>query len=212
MHLQAPDLQGRDEVLLAINPDMVNLVFYRMWQKGVLDVKIDQAFVDKKKAEIGLRAGLLGSIPQQRGIDPETPIVIDVSPGLWPFLDTTQKDPVFTVAPVILHVKTGQGNKIMDAALSLIVGIEPDLQNEMLSLKLPAFDVKFMILNKDLHASGEYDGLVKVFFDGIGGTLGSLLRYMTVPGLQKLLGDTGRLRARIEDGFLMISVEWKEEQ
>jgi hypothetical protein len=118
------ELQG---LRLVLRDELINVVLHELWRGGHFDLRVDQDFLEARKAEVALVAGFLGDA--LKGLpdppDPETPMWVRLSPRLPP------------VATLDLPVSAGLRLGIGDLALEFWAeGGSAPLLSEHLSLRM----------------------------------------------------------------------------
>lgn len=75
---------GGRGLAVAVRDDLVNAMLHEAWRCGALSVRLDQRLIDAVRGEVTLVAGMLGGLSERLGVDPETPMALQLDAPLPP--------------------------------------------------------------------------------------------------------------------------------
>ena len=204
------DLRDKNGIAVALSADMMNYVMYKLWQYKVLDFVVDQQLLDKYKAEISLVAGLLGTIPKVKHIDPETPMKVVITPLLWPFFDFSGEKPIFKIGSLnIQALNVNDNSQIMNSFVSLQTGILVSIRNDLMRIGITELDLDMDVEDVSPEEERDVEGVTTGLFSEIDQTLEALLNAMGVPNTKKLTGGDVSINTTIRDNHLVIELNEK---
>lgn len=214
-HLPPPTPRPHPGVTLVLAEDMLNLLLYRAWQAGTLDGVVDQAWLDEAKAEIWLVAGMLGTLPELRGVDPETPLRLQLTPSLPPYARLEPDRAELVVGDMHLDARCADGTPLMHAALSgrLVLTPRGGPRSEQLDPGVQQLDLLLDVLDAELHEQAEtdYEPIVRSLLQGLGPSLAGLLVPQRLPPIFGVQLHDLELLGVPEGGYVILEARVAEE-
>lgn len=214
-----------DDVGIAVDDDVLNLLLYQIWRAGVLFPTLDRALVEETGSALRLVTGFLGTLigRQYPDIGPETPLKVDTELPLPIHVAITKSDGAglkLGIGDMVLDVRTDDGNDralLAGSASIIFSGTLNASQNEEGELGLDlnvtgteaAFDVTTEALRGEVEQSVEQPIIDLV--DSLGATLPGLLRGFTLPSFDLFtLGNIRVGTAGPQENFLTVIAEIAE--
>jgi len=201
---QEESIPLQEELVMKVKRNFLNQIFYEFWRSGLLELAIDQKFLDDNKIETELVAGFLGSLldylPQK--IDPETPIALSTTAKLPPIIqfenmNTDLKDEKDTAVGNIqlevggfrLGISTKTNYDILIADITTIINLSiislDTSQGGSSNLKVRPNRMSwyFDVVNKELANRGDtfLEPLVRLFLNGLNITLQQMIYEIAFP-------------------------------
>jgi len=217
-HLPPPELPPHPGVSLLLGEDMLNLMLYRVWQAGTLDGVIDQSVLDDAKAEIQLVAGMLGSVADLRGADPEAPLALQLTPSLPPRVELQPERIQLTLGDLLVHASCAEApnDPLLRLAVSAQVGVAPrgGPRSEEVDPGVEQLDLLLDVLDTDLHdrAERDYEPIVRSQLQGLGPTLATLLNPVRLPLLFGVQLHDLTLQGTQQGGYLLLQARVSGEE
>jgi hypothetical protein len=211
-----------DDVGIAVDDDVLNLLLYQIWRAGVLFPTLDRALVEETGSALRLVTGFLGTLigRQYPDIGPETPLKVDTELPLPIHVAITKSDGAglkLGIGDMVLDVRTDDGNDralLAGSASIIFSGTLNASQNDEGELGLDlnvtgteaAFDVTTEALRGEVEQSVEQPIIDLV--DSLGATLPGLLRGFTLPSFDLFtLGNIRVGTAGPQENFLTVIAE-----
>lgn len=182
----SPFVPRGPQVTVALSDDLANTVLHGIWRLGLLEFDVDQQTMDDLNAHLELVAGFLGGLTDMigDGVDPETPMTVNLRALLPPILsDVPESDAVgIALGDGEIRFQTSK-SWLVTGHLTLRMAAGALSADHDLTLDLFPFNTAFDLSSIDKTIKRQTEGTVEAF-------VSSFLEEIA-PLLKQIVGNIG---------------------